>query len=155
MNEEIFEKYRKAQEKFCLPQFTELKNAFKFEIENEEDMFDLMRTEISDKLFMLSERIIEHVITGTESFCCLFEQNMVTNKERQELFEIYKKIQVLKWENNLLLIHPNEKETIKWIAKTWNLWSNELESVMTRLCKKLSTSWECLRFEAEKTNYHG
>lgn len=155
MNSEIFEKYKKVQEKFSLPQFTELRNAFKFDIDNEEEMFEQIRMEVSEKLFMLSERIVEHTITGSDSLCCLFEQNMISKKEREELFEIYKKMQVLKWENNLLLIHPNERETIKWIKKTWELWNNDLERVMTRLCKKLSNGWEDLRFEPEKTLYHG
>jgi hypothetical protein len=111
--------------------------------------------EISDQLFAFTEKVIEHVIAGNESFCCLFEQDMITPEERNKLFEIYKKIQTLKWENNLLMIKPNEKRTVEWIRRTWNLWNNEMEDEMTKICRKLSSGWSDLRFKTEKTQYHG
>jgi len=144
MNSEILERYKKMQERFKLPRLNELRDTFKFDIE-----------EISDRLFTFTEKIIEPIIAGSDSFCCLFEQNMLTDEERNDLFRVYKKIQVLKWENNLLITHPNEKEAMKWIRKTWNFWNNELENKIIKLCKKLSVGWECLEFENKETNYHG
>jgi hypothetical protein len=153
-NAQILDKYRKIQEKYELPHFQELKDAFRFDSENFENI-DKLRVEISDQLFSFSERVIEHVLTGNEAFCCLFEQDMVTDEERQRIFDLYKKIQVLKWENNLLLIKPNERRTIDWIQKTWSLWNNDLEGEMTKICKKMSENWSDLRFKNEKTTYHG
>lgn len=148
------ERYRRMQEKFNLPRLNELKQAFKFDVENLENI-DQIRTEISDQLFTFTERVIEHLIVGNESFCCLFEQNMLEPDERKKLFEMYKKIQVLKWENNLLMIRPNDKKTGEWIRKTWELWSNELEAESTKICKKLSTGWSDLKFKSEKVQYTG
>ncbi|MCX6816180.1 MAG: hypothetical protein NT120_05000 [Candidatus Aenigmarchaeota archaeon] len=154
MKPESLEKYRKIQEKFDLPRYNDLKATFKFDVENFESI-DQIRSEISDKLFSLSERVIEHIIVGGESYCCLFEQDMVTQEERQSMFEIYKKLQVLKWENNLLSIKPNEKKTGEWIRKTWDLWNSDIESEMTKICKKLSVAWSDLRFKEEKIHYSG
>lgn len=151
---DILEKYKKMQEKYELPHFKQLKQAFKFEIEDL-DSVDQLRMEISDQLFSFTERVIEHIMTGGDSFCCMFEQDMVTEQERTAMFELYKKIQVLKWENNLLMIKPNEKQTVEWIRKTWDLWNNELEAEMSKVCKKLSLAWSDLRFKTEKTQYHG
>jgi len=154
MNSDSMKKYRKIQEKFNLPHFNDLKATFKFDAERFENV-DQIRMEISDQLFSFTEKVIEHIIAGNESFCCLFEQNMITSEERGKLFDIYKKLQVLKWENNLLMIKPNEKRTVEWIRNTWDLWNNDLEIEMTKICKKLSMGWSDLKFKAEKTQYTG
>ena len=155
MNSDILNRYKKVQERFDLPQLKELKDTFKFEIENKDGMFDQIRIEVSDRLFTFTEKIIEPVLAGSDSFCCLFEQNMLTDKERSDLFKIYKKIQVLKWENNLLITHPNEKETLKWIRNAWNFWNTELENKIVKICKRFSSGWEYLEVEDKGTNYHG
>jgi hypothetical protein len=155
MNSKIFEKYKELQERFNLPQLNELKETFNFDIEQEENIFDQIRNEISDKLFTFTEKLIEPVIGGSDSFSCLFEQDMITEKDRNELFAIYKKIQVLKWENNMLTMKPDEKLTARWIQKAWDLWNSELEDNLAMLCKKLSTCWGNLKSENQKTYYHG
>ena len=80
---------------------------------------------------------------------------MLTDDERQEMFGIYRKIQELKWENNLLMIRPDEKETAEWIRKTWALWNNEMGDKLAKLCKKISIGWRDLKIKDEKTYYQG
>lgn len=155
MNSASIERYKRAQEKFGLPRFNELKGTFKFDIENDNEIFDQIRHEISERLFSFTERIIEPIIAGSESICCLFEQSMVSQKEKKTLFDLYKKIQVLKWENNLLILKPDEKQTMEWIRKTWDFWNNELGEELGKTCKKLSESWKDLRFKEARTHYHG
>ncbi|MFH0832572.1 MAG: hypothetical protein V1900_02550 [Candidatus Aenigmatarchaeota archaeon] len=151
----VFDRYKKMQEKFRLPQLDELEKRFKLDLVEEGEIFDQIRLEISEKLFNFSEKIIEPIVMGSDSLCGMFEQDMITTEERDRLFELYKKIQVLKWENNILAIRPNEAETARWIRKTWNFWDSELEVELSRICKKLSFSWESLELENKKTDYHG
>ena len=146
--------YKKIEKRLRLPNLGELKKIFNFEIEKEENNFNQIRKEISEKLFDFSEKIIEPIIYGSDSFCSLFEENMITEEERERVFEIYKKIQSLKWENNLLLIRPDEIKSAKWIKKAWNLWKKELENELVIFCKKLSANWKTLKIKTEKTNYH-
>ena len=155
METDISEKYKRLQEKFDLPQLNELKQTFRFEIEKEDEMFEQIRLEMSDRLFSFTEKLIEPIIGGSDSFCCLFEQGMVNDKERNELFTLYKKIQVLKWENNLLAMKPDEERTVEWIRKAWSFWNSELECTLSKLCEKLSLSWNDLKLKNEKTDYHG
>lgn len=155
MNPEIAEKYKKMQDKFNLPHLNELENTFKIELEEDDKLFEQIRLEISDKLFTFTEKIIEPIIGGAESFSGIFEQSMLTEHEREKLFRLYKKIQVLKWENNLLIMKPDERQTAKWIKKTWDFWNTELEEELRKICKKLSTSWQALKFRDEKTTYLG
>ncbi len=155
MNPDVLERYRRVQEKFGLPQLNELRGTFKFEIDNDQEIFDQIRQEMSERLFSFTERIIEPIIAGSESVCCLFEQNMVSKEEKEMLFELYKKIQALKWENNLLILRPDEKQTLDWIRKTWDFWNNDLGDELGKTCRKLSDSWKKLQFTEERTNYHG
>jgi hypothetical protein len=154
MKNDNLEKYRRAQEKFGLPDIQILKEKFNIEIKSDEKFFDQIRNEVSESVFNISERILEPLVGQPESFCCLFEQDMVTDEERMKLFELYRKIQVLKWENNTLMLHPDEKKIIEWIAKMWDFWNNELEGDITNVCKKLSVGWQNLSFSKEKTYYH-
>jgi hypothetical protein len=155
MNSAGFEKYKRIQERFGLPQLNELKEIFKLEIEDDNVTFDEVRIEISDKLFMFNEKIIEPIISGYESFSSMYEQGMLSEKDVKNLFKLYKKIQVLKWENNLLMLKPDEKATAAWIKKVWAFWNQEFEPEIGKICKKLSESWQNLEFKDEKAVYHG
>ena len=155
MKTDKFLNYKKMQNKFDLPQLNELKETFKFDLEGNEKIFDQIRSEISERLFTFTDKIIEPVIAGSDSYSCLFEQEMLTDDERQRFFDLYKKIQVLKWENNLIMLQPDEKKAAEWVKKTWEFWNTELEAELSRLCRKLSTSWDTLTFNSDKTVYHG
>lgn len=149
-----FNYYKRLQGKFNLPQLNELKEKFKFEVEENEKIFDQIRTEVSDRLFSFTEKIIEPVIAGSESYACIFEQEMLDDDHRQRLFDLYKKIQVLKWENNLLMVQPDEKKAAEWLKKSWELWNNEMEAELSTTCKTLSNSWRTLKFKSEGPVYN-
>lgn len=155
MSPNFHNQYRKMQDKFKLPQLNELKETFKFELEDNDKIFDQIRSEISERIFTFSEKIIEPVIAGSESYSCIFEQEMLSDKERQRLFDIYKKIQVLKWENNLLMLQPDEKRAAVWVKKTWEIWNDEIEDELSKVCRKLSRSWGDLKFKNDKPTYNG
>ena len=68
MTAPIFEKYRRMQDKFQLPHFNELASTFKIELETDEQLFDQIRMEMSERLFSFTERIIEPIISGGDAF---------------------------------------------------------------------------------------
>ena len=149
------DKYKKLQNKFNLPQLSELKNTFKFELDSEDEIFDQIRIEMSERLFTFTERILEPIVSGAESYSSLLEQDMMTREDRSEIFQMYKKVQALKWENNLLMINPSEKDTAIWIKKVWTFWNAELGEMLSRICKQMSAGWKDLTIKDEKTVYHG
>lgn len=149
-------RYKKLQEKFNLPQLNELKATFNIDIEENDKIFDNIRNEISEKLFSFAERVIEPMISGNiDSLCSLYEIGMISNTERERLFVLYKNIQSLKWENNMLMVKADDKRTAEWINRTWDFWNNELGLEVEMLCKKLSIGWKNLSFKEEKVDYHG
>ena len=154
MKADKFLNYKKMQTKFNLPQLNELKETFKFDLEENGKIFDQIRSEVSERLFTFTEKIIEPVIAGSESYSCIFEQEMLSDEERQRLFDLYKKIQALKWENNLVMLQPDEKKAAEWVKKTWEFWNNELEAELSSLCKKMSNNCDTLTFKSDKPTYN-
>jgi len=151
----FLEKYKKVQEKFDLPHIQELEKTFKFDvIEDDEGVFDQIRLEISDRLFVFTEKIIEPLISEPDSLSTLFEQGMITDSEREKFFKLYSKMQILKWENNLLSIDSSEKDVAVWIRKTWDFWNNELKQELMKICRKMALNWTDIKKEEEKTDYH-
>jgi len=149
----IVKKYQEVQEKFNLPKFDELQKTLGIEISDEKNILDQIRSETSDKIFSFSEKIIEPLIGGSDNFSCLFEQNMIGKMEMLELFDIYKKIQVLKWESNLLSIRYDERRTAEWIKKMWNLWNNDIQNKLIKICEKVSIGWNDLKIKKDETHY--
>ena len=148
------EKYKKIQIKFGLPKINELKETFKFDLETDDKIFDQIRMEISDRIFVFTEKIIEPLISEPDSLSSFLEQSMITEADRQRLFGLYRKIQTIKWENNFLSINSDEKEAAAWIRRTWDFWNNELKNELADICKKLSVSWKDLKIEKEdNTSY--
>ncbi|MFH1420429.1 MAG: hypothetical protein ABIG30_00495 [Candidatus Aenigmatarchaeota archaeon] len=150
----LAQRYRELQEQFDLPQLDELQKKFKISLETgDETLIEHIRDEVSDILFDFSEKIIEPLIIG-ENFCCEFEQKMLSKEEIDGVFEMYKKIQSLKWENNLLMISQDEKKAAEFIKKMWDVWRNDVEGKLNMICRKLADGWSEINFSGEKTDNH-
>lgn len=145
------------QRQYKLPKISELTK--KFDIDSSDlKSLDELRLEMSDSLFDLAEKIIEPVVAG-ENFCCMFEQQMLNKEETERLLELYKKIQALKWENNMLSIKPDDKKAAECIKKMWEVHS-ELEDGLIEICEKFAKEWETFEFKTSnnkesKTCYFG
>ncbi len=138
-------KYEDIQTKMNLPKLDELQKAFNLELDFfEESIVDHVRNEMADAIFEFSEKIIEPLLTA-ENFCCEFEQKMLSKKELDDIFTMYRKVQSLKWENNILAIKNDEKRSAEFISKMWELWQKDLEKKLDHLCKKLSDGWTSMK----------
>lgn len=145
---------KKHRKDFLNIPISEIEEAFEIDIEPGEGMLEKMRTEMSDKFFDFTENIIEPILSSNNNLCCMFERNMLDEKDTEEIFEIYKKIQSLKWEHNLLLLKKNENKTAEWIKKTWELWDREIQGKLVDICEKFSSGWKKTKITEEETSYH-
>lgn len=157
MGPSIKEQKKFIQTQYKLPKITELTEKFDIDSKEVKDL-DELRLEMSDSLFDLAEKIIEPVVSG-KNFCCMFEQQMLSKEEMERLLKLYKKIQSLKWENNMISIRPDEEKAAKCINKMWEVYS-ELEEDLVEICKKFSDEWENFNFKQtenkdSKTCYFG
>ncbi len=147
---EVLKEYQKMQERFKLPQLDRLQSVFQFELE-ECCNIDGIRDEISDRLFDFTERVIEPLIWSMHN-CHMIERDMLSHGEAAEIFEMYKKIQALRWKNNLLSIRPDPEGTAQWIKEMWEFWRN-FEGRAAGLCTKFSKGWETLSFRETTMDY--
>jgi len=149
---EVLNEYRKVQEKFKLPHLEKLQQTFQFDLEEIYDI-DQIRDEISERLFEFTERVIEPLIWSS-NHTHIIEREMMSKAETEEIFALYKKIQALRWKNNLLTIRANKEETAKWIKELWDFW-REFENKTIKLCGKFSYGWETLSFKEALAEYQG
>jgi hypothetical protein len=133
---------------------SDIQKAFAIDFIPGVEVVDQMRTEMSDKLFDFTEKIIEPLLGNPENLCCMFEQGMMDRDDMKELFSIYKKVQELKWKHNLLILTNDKKGTEEWIKSTWKLWTEDIQQKLIRLCEKLSDGWAKVNFTDAKTDYH-
>ena len=149
---DIFEDYKRIQQKFGLPHLDKLKTVFQLEIEPECDL-DEIRNEISNRLFEFTERVIEPLMWSNQH-CSMIEREMLHESEGHEIFELYREIQTLRWRNNLLSIKPEAKGTAEWIRDLWTFWKT-FEIVGTKMCLKFANGWQTLKFKEVDAEYHG
>ncbi|NOZ81978.1 MAG: hypothetical protein GXO63_02400 [Candidatus Micrarchaeota archaeon] len=145
--------YEKLQKKYNLPSKKWLVENFSFR--EEEGLPPLLQAkkDIKEKLSDVSA-IIEPLIGGVESYRSYIERTMLSASEKKTLFEIYKKIQSLLWEAEILTIKFSERECAEWIKKVRNFWE-ESSPLMTEIFRNLSVKWQKYRRKNEKTVYHG
>ncbi|MFC2143353.1 hypothetical protein ACFLQN_03060 [Candidatus Aenigmatarchaeota archaeon] len=149
----FLDKYKKTKLKLDFPQINEIKETFKFELDEDENVLEQIRMEIFDRIFIFTEKIIEPLISDPDGLSSYIEQGMIEEEQRDRLFKLYSKIQMIKWENNRLAIDSNEREILKWIKKTWEFWNEELKDELTLICKTLSKSWSEIKENKDQLDY--
>src|SRR3989338_4335317 len=133
MSSDFFDEYKKIQERYGLPQLDKLQKIFQFDLDEFSNLHEV-RAEISHKLFDFSENIVEPLIWCNQQ-CHAVERDMMNSQEYTELFQLYRKMQSLRWRNHLLKLKPDEKENARWIKDMWSFWG-DFEPKVSRICTK-------------------
>lgn len=149
----VMEKYKKFQDVHNLPHLSKLTQTFGFDIEEEDEILDQIRLEVFEKILSFTEKVLEPIIMGSESYSSMLEQEMLSKREREDLFDIYRKIQSLKWQNYMISLKPDETKNAEWIKKAWSFWTDDFEKKIMETCSKLSAGWDNIKFEKPKKNY--
>ena len=148
---DLLEDYDKIRAKFNLPEMKEIK--YTFQLNEDVKNIEQVCNEMTNKIFDYIERVVEPLVWCNNQ-CHMIERSMLRKDEVKDLFSTYKKIQALKWRNNLLTIKPNRPESIKLIKDLWLFW-NDFEPNMSKICTKFSDGWSNLTFKKEQVEYHG
>lgn len=145
--------YEKLRKKYNLPNWNWIENNFPLKVEEDIPILLQIRKSISEKLYNILN-IIEPIIAVTESYKSFIERNMVSKKERENIFEVYKQLQSLLWTSDKISIDYKEKECASWIKEVKNSWE-KLKPELISVCEKLSKEWKVYKREETKTAYHG
>ncbi|MBS3056367.1 MAG: hypothetical protein J4473_02955 [Candidatus Aenigmarchaeota archaeon] len=146
----FFKEYKTIQRKFQLPHINDLQKKFKIEFDSEIPVIENIREELSDKIFDFSDRVLEPLLSEPDTLHGFIEHHMISDEDRRKLFEIYKKIQSLKWENHILSINSSEESSGNWIKKAWDLWNSDIEQAVMDICRRFSEEWR--KIEPLKNN---
>ncbi|MBU5557524.1 MAG: hypothetical protein QW751_03270 [Candidatus Aenigmatarchaeota archaeon] len=140
-------KYRK------LPDWKWLDANFRIKIE-EGRLVDNVRIGIMDKLDHIAHDMIEPIIGGGENYCCYFERRMLTEAERERMFDIYRQLMAILWVGNHIAVEFSEKDFAEWVTTVYNDWE-KLKPVITELFDKIAVGWTEYKKPSTETAYHG
>ena len=154
---DIKEEYNKL--KHSLPKFEDLDQEFELSNSNIKDIKENkflvrnIRRRINDKVIFYC-RVIENLIYPNQSnFISMFELKSFTEKEKQDMSKLYRKLMLYERESLNLDINPDEKWDISYINNLWKNW-REFKKDLIKISQKMKDSWN-LEEKEEKDNYFG
>jgi len=149
------EKYLKIQAKHPkLPEWDWLNRNFRLKVEEDGHVLEHVRASVVEKLDVLARSTIEPIIAGGESYCCYFERRMLTEVQKDEMFDIYRRLQALLWRSNALSVDFSEKAMAEWLADV-RVEMERIKPRMLAICGRLSDGWLSYKKQPTETAYHG
>ncbi len=150
MEPKEYAKLRKKYKK--LPSWEWIEKNFHFKPEDGL-IIEQVKRNMFEKLEAIAEDM-ESLISVGESIESFFERKMLTQQERERLFETYKILKSLIWSCNRISIECNEKQHADWIVSTKEQWER-LKPDIAKFCEKLAEGWKNYRKPEAETSYHG
>lgn len=149
------QEYEKLQKKHKLPNFEELDNDLEMSISIEKSSFLLrtIRRRLHEKAAFFS-RILEGVIyPNTSSLLNIQESKFFTEKEKEEISKIYKRLATIERDSNVLDVEGSDEENAKFISNSFKEFQ-EIKAFMKEITKKMAESWKEESF-SKKEGYFG
>lgn len=150
MESKEYSKLRKKYKK--LPSWGWVEKNFCFKPEDGPILAEVKHN-IFEKLESVAEDL-ESLISVGENIESFFERKMLTQQERDELFDVYKNLKSLLWSCNKVSIEYSEKQAAEWIVSAKESWE-KLKPDIIKFCDKLSTGWKTYKKPETDTSYHG
>lgn len=146
--------YQKLKQKYKnLPDFKWLEENFNLKLEEDQPLLEQIREQVEKKIIGIRD-LIEPIIGASETYSSWFERKMVTDREKEELFKIYRKLQIVYWRLNKVGLGSPEKDYAELFASVKELW-NDLKPTLTSIFDKIMISWEKYNKKDIETSYHG
>jgi len=139
--------YENLRKKYKLPEWKWIK------IEPDIPILVQVRRAMADKLDNLAE-LLEPLIASSESYRSFLERKMLSQQEKEKIFEIFKQLQSLLWSSDKISFEYDEKEYAEWIIDMKNFWE-KIKSELTKLCEKISLGLKEYKKTETETTYHG
>ena len=146
--------YQKLKQKYKnLPDFKWLEENFNVKIKDDSPMLEQIREQMEKKILGIRD-LIEPIIGASETYSSWFERKMITDREKEELFKIYKKLQIIYWKSNKIGLGSLEKEYVDLIVSVKDLWT-DLKPALTSVFDKIMIGWAKYSKKEDDTSYHG
>ncbi|MDD5086447.1 MAG: hypothetical protein PHV16_01715 [Candidatus Nanoarchaeia archaeon] len=154
MEKDIIKEYNKLKEKYSLPDINEISSFFEiYKIDQENFLLIQIRQKIVEKLIRISE-ILENFLHPDTTMSNIYECRAFNDFERDEMFELYKKLKVIEKQSTLISLDSDEQKEAEFIKQTLNSW-NEIKEKMIYFITKLENFWKSKSPEKTKEGYFG
>ena len=151
---DIKKNYEQMKKRYSLPDYAEINKEFEIAVIDKDDfLLTEIRKKIDEKLELFI-KVIDRIIQPDTYIADMREQRAFDDDDKKELFELYKKIQIMHKESLLRSIEEDEKKNAEFINAIWKNWK-PAKSAMITIVEKMRDSWKGdLKFD-EETNYLG
>jgi hypothetical protein len=152
----VKELYKELSKKHKLPDFAELNNEFEIssiEAEKEEFLLREVRRKITEKLEAYAN-ILEEVLQPDTNLSTMYEAGIFDEKERNGLFDIYKKFMFLCRLSVEASIDEDDKKSSDFINAVFRDWG-AIKKHYLFFIKKAKESWLKTTSVEEKLKYMG
>ena len=136
----IKKNYDKLKSKYDLPNFERL-NSYFFSSSYDEDIDILpqIRESIQEKFGTYVE-IMENVLYPDSSLKSNYESHYLTDKDRSEIYTLYKEMIVIIRSSEIIAIENNELDNAEFIKKSFKKWEFIKDSLSEKI-KALRDVW--------------
>ncbi|MFQ6009715.1 MAG: hypothetical protein ACE5J7_01190 [Candidatus Aenigmatarchaeota archaeon] len=150
----INREYSRLKKKYKkLPDWAWLRKNFTVKIEEDGAAIEQVKNTMVEKLESVNGKI-EPILSGAENFCCYFERRMLARKQKEKMFELYKKIQSLLWRSSAINVSPSEKECVEWVIDAKEFWETNKRFFVDTF-HSISKGWKAHKEAEVETAYHG
>ena len=150
----VKKRYEVFMEKYKLPSFEELDSEFEISaIDSESFLLREVRARVSDKVGEVGS-LVEAVLHPETNLVDLYESRIFDEQEKNELFELYKKLMAA--DRNLAELSVlNDEELDAAFIKSFSAEWKKLKPELVKFIRKLREAWEKETDEREVAGYMG
>lgn len=137
----IKENYKKLQKKYRLPKFEDINKDFEIiTIEKKEFLLREVRRKISEKLELFA-KLLEGIFLPDATLTNLYESKIFTDKEREKIYNLFKKLMFFNRLSIETSINENNAKTSNFIKTFWKYWT-KMKRDLEKVIKKIKDSWK-------------
>ncbi len=152
--EDIKKEYEGLKKKHKLPDFAELDKYFEIStVENAKLSHVSIRKKIAEKIQFFCE-VLEGLLHPNSDLTSMYEDRFFSEKEKEGMFDLYKKLMSISRRALELSIEADEKEDAEFIKSISREWK-EIKVEFYRIANKLKESWEKEAESESKLEYLG
>ena len=157
MENNIKKDYEGLAKKYNLPSFDSLNNEFEIiTIEKEDFLLREIRRKIDEKIELYIKFLESLLQPDTVSLSDIYEYRFFDDKERHDIFELFRKLMFFSRYSIETSITEDNKKSAEFINRLWEEWE-DLKNKFSSLVKKTKEDWlnEAKIIEEDKGGYLG
>jgi len=152
--EDIRKEYEALKKKYKLPEFEQLDKNFEIScIEHAKLLHVNIRKRIVEKIETFCD-VLENLIHPNTDITSMYEDKFFSDKEKEKMFDLYKKLMVFARKALQLSIEADEKEDAEFIRDISTEWRG-IKEEFHKITNKLKESWEKEIESESKMEYLG